>query len=283
MRTEQEVLAQLLAFAQDEHVRAVLLNGSRVNPNAVHDIFCDYDVIFAVTDPHYFWADQSWIARFGDLIIAQKLNLAEDGLDGYICMMIFSDGVRIDLSFRPADKPADLLADSLTVVLLDKDNLIGPVPPPSDAGYCVRRPTAAQFDSVTNEFWWCATYVAKGLWRDELSYARYMYDAVVKDCLLKMLAWHIGQKNNWQVNPGKYGKWFKKFLPADLWQSFEKTYAGADEAALWNALFTAGSLFRLVGLETAAALGYRYPLEDNERVTAYLQKIQALPKDTQTF
>lgn len=54
MRTENEVLTQLLDFANNEDkVRAVILNGSRVNPNLEKDIFCDYDVVFSVTDPDY--------------------------------------------------------------------------------------------------------------------------------------------------------------------------------------------------------------------------------------
>jgi aminoglycoside 6-adenylyltransferase len=46
VRKENQVLHELLQLAQDERVRAVLLNGSRVNPNVKGDIFCDYDVIF---------------------------------------------------------------------------------------------------------------------------------------------------------------------------------------------------------------------------------------------
>jgi len=52
MRIESEVIDQLLQFAHaDEKVRAVILNGSRVNPNVTKDIFCDYDLLFVVTEP----------------------------------------------------------------------------------------------------------------------------------------------------------------------------------------------------------------------------------------
>ena len=69
MRSETEVLNQVLNFAQNnERVRAVLINGSRVNPNVTKDIFCDYDIAFYVTDPDHFLMDQSWIKHFGDLI-----------------------------------------------------------------------------------------------------------------------------------------------------------------------------------------------------------------------
>jgi aminoglycoside 6-adenylyltransferase len=122
MRNEAEVLDQVLGFAQDnDMVRAVLLNGSRVNPNVTKDIFCDYDIAFYVTDPEHFLIDRSWIKHLGDLIIVQQNDWSEDGVTGYIFLMLFTDGVRIDLAFDPLEQVEKFLDDSLTLVLLDKD------------------------------------------------------------------------------------------------------------------------------------------------------------------
>jgi len=284
MRNEKQVLDTVLDFARsDARVRAVWMNGSRVNPNVSQDIFCDYDIVFAVTDPRDFLVDQSWIARFGELIIMQQNDWSEGDATGYIFLMLFSDGIRIDLSFDPVDYLDALLDDSLTVVLLDKDKRIGPLPPPADTGYHTQKPSREEFDDVTNEFWWCATNVAKGIWRDEFCYAKYMYQVIVKGCVIKLLTWYIGLQHDWAVNSGLYGKWFKAYLPPALWAAFERTYAGVDYDALWEALFEAGALVREVGLALADALGYDYPIEDDERVSAYLRKVRELPKDAETF
>jgi len=155
MRSEKEVLHQLLTFAgNNDMVRAVLLNGSRVNPNVENDIFSDYDVIFAVTDPKYFLNNQEWIKFFGDLIIMQQNNLHSNGEEWYIFLMLFSDGIRIDLSFRKVDNIKDYLDDSLTRKLMDKDNRIRDLVPPSDISYYTKKPTKAEFDKTINEFWW---------------------------------------------------------------------------------------------------------------------------------
>lgn len=46
MRTEHEMLDFILrTAADDERIRAVILNGSRVTPNARPDIFQDFDVV----------------------------------------------------------------------------------------------------------------------------------------------------------------------------------------------------------------------------------------------
>ncbi len=284
MRCKTEVIQAVRHFAEnDERIRAGLLNGSRANPNVVKDIFCDYDIGLYVTDPDHFWQDQSWIGQFGELIIAQKNEWEEGGACGYIFLMLFADGVRIDLAFDPIAHYDLFLDDSLTVVLFDKDQVMPPLPPPSERSYFTKKPTQKEFDETVNEFWWCSTNVAKGIWRAELSYARWMYDVIVRECILKMLSWYLGLHHNWQSNPGDHGKWFKRTLPADLWASFEKTYAGPAYAEMWAALFEAGCLMRRIGVEIAENLGYAYPLQDDARVTAYLKRVSQLPKDATSY
>jgi aminoglycoside 6-adenylyltransferase len=62
-----------------------------------------------------------------------------------------------------------------------------------------------------------------------------------------------------------------------------KTYAGVEYGAIWDALFETLQLTRQVGMELAQALGYAYPLEDDQRTIAYLRQVQALPKDARSF
>lgn len=44
--------------------------------------------------------------------------------------------------------------------------------------------------------------MAKGLWREELSYVKGMLDGPVRDMLIVMLEWHIGMKTDFIVNAG---------------------------------------------------------------------------------
>ena len=49
MRSEQEILDLIVNTARDdERIRAVIMNGSRVNPNAPRDVFQDFDVVYLV-------------------------------------------------------------------------------------------------------------------------------------------------------------------------------------------------------------------------------------------
>ena len=281
MRSELEVLDQLLAFARNSPlVRSVWQNGSRINPHVCKDPFSDFDIVFCVTDPEIFLNDQSWIAQFGELIILQQNDFDENGIEGYIFLMLFTDGIRIDLSFVPADHAEVFLNDTLTRILLDKEGCLPFLAPASDSGYWTVKPSRKEFDETANEFWWCSTNVAKGIWRDELPYARYMYDVIVLGCLEKMIGWTIAARRHWQVNPGYHIKWARKLLPPDEYAALQQVYAGAEYLDLWRAMTAAGQLFRILGQETAAALGYTYPLTVDERVRAYWQWVQDLRKET---
>lgn len=74
LRYEEQVLKQILEFASNEdRVRAVMLNGSRLNINAPKDIIQNYDVVFFINriEDMSYKTDQSWIKQFGNLVILQ--------------------------------------------------------------------------------------------------------------------------------------------------------------------------------------------------------------------
>ena len=284
MRTEQQVTDQLLSFAQNNDlIRAVVMNGSRVNPNAPKDLFCDYDVVYYVPNPRHFLEDQTWIRYFGDLILLQQNDEVSHGTEIFYFLMLFSDGVRIDLSFEALSNLAFPQEDTLTVVLLDKDRRISHLPPASDAGYHTPRPSQKEFADAINEVFWCSTNVAKGIWRDELPYVEFMFDAIIREALLKILAWYAALPHGWAIDTGKFGKWLKKYLPPETWDAYVKTYAGTDYQEIWEALFETCRLTRRIGQDLAQALGYAYPLEDDRRTTEYLRKVRTLPKDAVSF
>ena len=284
MRSEQQVIDQVLAFARDhDMVKVVAMNGSRVNPNTPKDLFCDYDICYYVTNPRRFLEDQGWIDDFGKLIILQQNDDFTHGDESFIFLMLFSDGVRIDLSFAALSELAYLAEDTLTVVLLDKDQRIAPLPLPSDSGYFTAKPSRKEFAEAVNEIFWCSNNIAKGIWRDELPYAKAMYDVVVRDPILKMLAWYAAMLHDWKLNTGKFGRRLKYYLPPEIWEAYVKTYAGAGYPETWDALFEALGLVRKVGLELAENLDYAYPLEDDRRVNEYLQRVRALPKDALSY
>ncbi|MDU0200418.1 aminoglycoside 6-adenylyltransferase [Paenibacillus sp. MAH-36] len=286
MRTEKEMLALLLGFAQEsEYIRAVIMNGSRVNPNVPRDIFQDYDIVYVVTSLQSFIQDRSWIDRFGNLIIMQTPDEmgeeVSEPLHKFTFLMQFTDGNRIDLSFYEADHISTWHRDSLSVLLLDKDGIIAPFDEPSNRDYVTQPPTSAQFAGCCNEFWWVSTYIAKGLWRRELAYAKFMYEHPVRDMLIRMLQWQIGIQTDFAVDSGKCGKYFEKYLAPAQWSAFVQTYPDGDYDHMWQGLFIMCELFRETAKEVARYCGYAYNLEEDEKVTAHLAHVRELPANAE--
>jgi aminoglycoside 6-adenylyltransferase len=285
MRNEKTMLELIIAMAQkDERVRAVMMNGSRVNPNARRDFFQDYDIVYFVTEMESFTKDPAWINEFGERMILQTPDEMGDpppeNTLGFAYLMQFMDGNRIDLSLFPISHLKDLGKDSLSLVLLDKDGIFKPFPPPDESGYLPTPPTEKQFADCCNEFWWVCPYVAKGLWRSELPYAKHMLDTIVRDELIKMLAWTVGIKTQFQVNPGKFGKYLKQYLEPDQWDSLVRTYSDADDAHTWDALFSMCNLFRKTAIYMAGQFSFSYPYDEDAKVSAHLAHVRHLPKDT---
>ena len=287
MRSETEMLDLILSVArEDERIRAVIMNGSRTNPHARRDPFQDYDIVYLVTDVAPFRRNLAWIARFGELMIVQMPDDIGDAppiTDSFCYLMQFMDGNRIDLTVYPVNRLAGLARDSLSLLLLDKDGLVTPFPPPDDTDYRPTPPTARQFADCCNEFWWVSTYVAKGLWRQEITYAKSMHDQIVRVQLMKMLAWYVGVQTHFTRSAGKEGKYLQQVLAPELWRLLLATYTDADFARTWDALFATCALFRRVALPVAEHFAYAYPQDDDARVSAHLAHVRELPQDATTI
>lgn len=286
MRGETEMMGLLLGVArEDERIRAVYLNGSRANPNAPRDSYQDYDVVFVVTETAPFLADKSWVLRFGRPLIVQEPDWNDNwaGYSGetpdfskrYAWLMLFDDGNRIDLSIEVREEAIQgACGDGLTVVLLDKDGLLPEIPAPTDAGYHISKPSEGHYLACCNDFWWCLNNVAKGIARDELSYAKYMLEVVVRGELHTMMDWYIGTLAGFGLSTGKHGKYYRKYLPEDVYQRYCRTYAGSDYEEIWAAVDAMCGLFHTLALAVAGAFGYEYRQDEEEGMRVYLGKVR---------
>jgi aminoglycoside 6-adenylyltransferase len=285
MRTEQEMMALILQVArEDDRIRAVFMNGSRANPKVQKDPYQDYDIVYVVTETGSFLNDRTWLKVFGEPLIVQEPDnndfgwgINADFSRSYAWLMLFKDGNRMDLTLVTLETlPERYLEDSLTVPLLDKDNCLPEIPPSNDSNYWVKKPQQPQYRGCCNEFWWCLNNVAKGIVRDQLPYTMWMYHVIVRPMLDKMLDWYIGINTDFSVSVGMQGKYYKKYLPPELYQMYARTYSDSNYDNLWDAIFTACRLFRTVAQPVADALGFTYNLEEDTNMLAYLSRMRAV-------
>ena len=287
MRSEKEIFQLILNIAQnDERIRAVILNGSRANPNAKRDIFQDYDIIYFVSELESFIANHSWIDVFGERLILQmpeQMNLPdypENSRNSFAYLMIFADKNRLDLTLFPVKKLDNFTPDSLTVLLLDKDNFFANLPPPNESGYMIQKPIEKEFADVCNEFWWVSTYVAKGLWRGEITYAKDMLETIVRKMFMKIIEWHIGIRTNFSVNFGKSGKNLQQLVDSKTYEKILATYPDANPENIWKSFFLMTEIFDETSAEIAAHLGFNYDVTESLKVRNYLKEVKSSPQDS---
>ncbi|MCL2637978.1 MAG: aminoglycoside 6-adenylyltransferase [Oscillospiraceae bacterium] len=276
MRTEKEMFDLFLNIAKvDERIRVVGMEGSRTNINVPKDDFQDYDMSYIVTDMESFTNNDNWLDVFGKRIIIQKpeaMDLFPPELDWFSYLMIFEDGIKIDLSIIPLEMLDEYLkSDKLLKILLDKDGLVLNPPTPTDKDYWIYKPSVEFFDDCCNEFWFVSTYIAKGLFRDELLYACFHMEQIARVQLFNMLSWKIGVEHGYNFSIGKHNKYIKKHLTENEWNLLMKTFRMDSIDSCWTALKSAHQLFRQTSKYVAEKLNYNYPDYDVQ-VTEYISR-----------
>jgi aminoglycoside 6-adenylyltransferase len=255
----------------DENVRAVVLTSSRANPNVEVDALSDYDIDLYVRDTRPFENRDEWMSRFGDIMVRHP----------EWDMVIYKDGSRIDFSIGLVEElENEAGADEGYVVLLDKDGATEGLKAPTYSDHWTKTPTEAEYLHRIHRFWFNVTYVAKGLYRDQLFYAKQALDGHLHHSYLKeALSWYLGMKSGWTSNPGNLGRWLKKQLDPELWRDVEATFAGVAPEDNWNAMFRLADLYGKLMSEVGAHLGYPYPVEVDREVTKYLKHIRRMDAD----
>ena len=209
----------------------------------------------------------------------------EEGVECFSRITQYENGTKIDYAVCPVEwlrivVTGERLSDGLDdgyKVLLDKNGLTEGMKPPTYTAYIPQKPSQAEYLDVIEEFWHESTYVAKNLWRDELIFAKYNIDYIMKFKMLRqMLEWRVEIDYDWSVKTGAYGRGLKKRLPADIWAEVESTYCGAGIEENWEALNRTIEVFRRVAREVGESLGYAYPEELDGKMMDYLGKVRNL-------
>ncbi len=277
MRSTEEMLRLITDTAErDENVRAAVLSGSRADISRPTDVYQDYDVAFLVKDLTPYFNNPCYIERiFGKALIMQLPDLNDnpsltvETAEHFTYLTIFEDGVRIDLTFTTlmpdwGNEPIKVLFDREGHLEDNFDNEC----------YMVKRPTQAEFSSCCNEFWWCLNNVAKGLKREEIPYAKSMFELTLRPQLNMMVEWYIGTISDFSVSTGKLGKYFKKYLPDSIYYKYLRTYTTSDPTRIWSSLINTCKLFSDLARIVATDLGLEYNSKEEDGARLYMMNVK---------
>lgn len=263
------MLKQLTAFANEqEDIRVFAMNGSRVNPMVPDDSFKDFDVVFFTAEVAYYRKHPEFLQRFGNILLMTEPEKSDFSPmfpknDGYIYLVQYVAGHRIDVQFRSLDQlDAYLQEDSLTQILLDKDHRVLQPPVPSDNDYHVKQPTDAQFQRTIKEFWWQGLNVLKAVARDELLLAEFYMTLTRNECR-NVLTWVTALDYGFERSYGKCSHQITSLLPDQTARQLMQTYQTGSKEGLIGSLQQLRELMQQAAPAVAAA--FSFTLEDDSR------------------
>lgn len=281
LRSDHEMMDLIIRTARsDERVLAAYLKGSRTNPNAPKDIYRDFDVMYVVTETSGFIEDRSWMEPFGKIVLMQeqdgafgygeRFGLQNHYEETYSWLLLLEDGNRIDIGVELLSvMKAGRNRNRLFLPLLDKIGCLPQLPPPTDEDFHIRKPSEREFLGCCNEFYWCLCDTMKGIARDELPFAMTTYHTLVRDMLETMLKWQIGINTDFSVSAGKLNKYFRTYLPAEVYETYRKTYTDGDYGHFRTAIDTACRLFRSTALSVSGSLHFSFPEHEEQAFRNY--------------
>lgn len=281
-RMGEDAIQTLQTWAEtDDSVRAVILTGSRANPDSATDILSDYDVELYVSSIQPFMSDD-WLSFFGKVMVVWPIKpMSTFHKDWITRLVLFENSFRIDFQITAKESPDPASYDSGFRVLLDRcgltENLMSS---PAISRRVIAEPTRDAYEALANAFFWDATYVAKYLWRDEIYFAKYMLDSMLRvEHLGKIIEWYIAARSDQAASIGRHHRIFRRDLDSRTWEDLEATFADAGLENNWQALFNLIGLFRRLATYVAQNLGYDYPYALDQRITDYCMQVKAARKE----
>lgn len=261
-----------------------MLTSSLANPLAPVDDFSDLDIELVFDDIDFYQNSHSWIEHFGKPVSMVEEDETFFDHKHAMKMVLYDDYVKVDFKlYKKSEFTKDILSDTLPEdwdvgykILIDKDDLTRHLKKPTHQSVIIKKPTEKRFNQVLNDFWWDMTYVAKCLARDEIFYAKFMSENMMRtDYLVPMIEWYIASQHQWNITTNKHGRLFKKYLPDSLWKEIEATFSGSSIDENWKALFAYADLASHLGIQLSEILGYRYPAELEKNIRKYLEDIRS--------
>lgn len=279
-RTEKEIFDTILNVANEhDFVRAVILNGSKADKNCLKDDYQDFDILFIVKNVEYIVNSKIFPDKLGKILIMQTPDKMDgiwpDNKDKYTYLMLFEDENRVDLKLINDSVYKKSKKDSLSLVLLDKDQKYSFLKDPNDLDYVIKKPTNIEFKNLCNEFLWLSTYVAKGLARKQILYSKHCLDVLLRDELSRILAIKVNIETNFAKNLGAFYKYLENYLDSDTLILFLNTYTDFNISKNWDSLFSMCQIFHASASFISKKLNFEFNEKEYNNVLNYLKSMRA--------
>lgn len=261
----QREIERVVAWAESEaNIRAVLLTGSAARGLEHADELSDLDIELYVESPAELLEDDSWYARFGEVLVVESL----ENPGWHPTRLLYCVGKKFDLMIAPVTAIGGAPHTGPVQVLVDKDDLADHlvVHDPPLAG--PPEPTVV-LESI-HWFYAAAIMCAKAVARDEPWMAKVRVWDMNRQ-LLRMVEWDHLARYGWSYATSQDGRGVKRWMDSDLLEALGACWTGFPVEDTAEGLRAALDLFETVSTRTAATL--ELPAYDHRSVRDEIRTI----------
>lgn len=267
-------------------IRAAVVIGSHGRTGAyAADSSADYDLLLVTTAPDSF-KQMEWLSSFGRVVSAvfdpnDHVAFAYS-LDFFT---VYAGGRGVDISVLPYDYAQRLISDpaarekdfvrlitplvaSGVRPLFDPEQLMPQLAEAFGAPAPFEPPSEAAFADFVENFWQRVVRIAKKVRAGHLYIAR-RWCAGQADDVMQLAEWHAHLVRDLPASTWYRDKYLERWADPRVIATLPHLYPHYNAGDIQDALFAMMDLFRVLALETAARLGYRYPHTGDTEISAW--------------
>ncbi|WP_312370103.1 aminoglycoside 6-adenylyltransferase [Lachnoclostridium sp.] len=251
-----------------------LMIGSQARKDHPADDFSDLDIIMVVDDPDYYLYSSQWIEQIGNSHISFIENTIGGGKERRI---LFDNALDVDFvilsrnNFEIAIRSGEVeILKRGYRILIDKIGIEHLLPSISAEKPSYISLTECKFSNIINDFWYHAVWTAKKIIRGELWTAKSCVDNYMKGLLLSLIECHAHVLNGIDYDTWHNGRFLEEWAEDWIVQKLSNCFAHYERNDIKKALLSTMDLFRLITVEIADRLKYKYPTDADEYSTEWV-------------
>ena len=274
----------------DEHddIRLVVVAGSRTRAERPGSELSDLDLLIFTDNQEFYLSNQDWIGRFGTALFVQMAISPGPGQEPEL-MVVYDNFQGVDFVFIPAGmikmmSPEMDLPDIFLrgfEVWVDKDNVRDFLTSTADAQKHnlsrPNKPSQEEFGYVIKSFLFCAYYIGRVLYQNDLWIAKIREHSLRGD-LLKMMEWHAQSKHDWALDVWHMGKYVETWAEKPMLDRLPQIFAKYEKVPSQIALEECVQLFETIAYEVAEAGNYSLDTTVFEKTKQFLDSIKNAPQ-----
>ena len=278
VNTYNKLIDRFISWAKaSSDIKSVFIVGSHARTDHPADEYSDLDLVMIVTDPEHYISSTQWLANIGDYWISFVEKTAVGG--GKERRVLFENAMDVDFAvfseegFTQAIKEVEIQAVFKRGfrILLDKSGFVDTLPHIAHEKNIQTKPMQREFLNLVNDFWYHSVWTVKKLQRGELWAAKSCLDCYMKEHLLGIIECHAHVMNGSEYDTWHNGRFLDKWADQKVKEGLQNAFSHYQKYDIGRALLATMDLFRLLAVEAAEKMNYKYPYDADKNATQWVK------------